>query len=328
LCQLTRLAIAFDIWLPQNGEDIVNVLNFIERVPFLTDLAVSNVYRSGFWRTWSSERAALREKVDLPRLERLTLVGDQAVMWAVLDHIRLPEHLELWLEPAVDGSHYPDDLERELQEEFVMRHLSQPSRMPSKLLVTFTEFHHREEARKDFVNLQLFRRDGHRLLSLPIRGLYSHADFLDWLHVTSAAVPWDILTETHLLFGDTLPPDHLLERVLRARRLVTLQAGKSVIVRMVELMRATRVVHMDDWDKTEAFLPGLRTLIAIGIRHEDLEALLRGWKAVNPHRAFETLILESCRVDFTAVDDLLKTFDLQSIQIQMVSVGQNCPTNA
>jgi hypothetical protein len=326
LCQLTRLAIGFDPYLSQNREDIVNVLNLIERVPFLTDLAISNVYRSGFWRTWSSERAALRERVDLPRLERLTLVGDQAVMWAVLDHIRLPEHLELWLEPAVVGSQYPDDLERVLQEEFLTRHLSQPSRMPSKLVVTYTEFQHGDTDRKDFVNLQLFHRDGQLLLSLPIRGVYSHDGLLGWLHVTAAAVPWDILKETHLLFGDTIPPDDLLERALRARRLVTLQAGNAVIVRMVELMRATRVVHMDSSDETEALLPGLRTLVAVGMRYEDFEALLRGWKAVNPYRTFKTLILEGCQVDFTAVDNLLKKFDLGSIQVRMVSVSHNCPT--
>jgi hypothetical protein len=315
--QLTRLAIGFSVKPSLSSKDIIDVLNVIERAPSLTDLAIRNVYRTSFWVQWSTERTTLRDKVNLPLLERLTLVGDSIVMQAVLDHVRLPDRLELWLEPAVEGSHYPDDHERKLQADFVANYLSQPYHIPRRLVVTHMEYEGRLGNRKDFVSFQLFCSDGHRPLSLPIRGEYSDAGFFYWMRDLTAALPWELLTETRLSLEDHLPQDELLKRTLQAGRLTTLRASSSAIVRMAEIMRVSMDAGSED--ERTVWLPELRKLVAVGVCLEDLKAFLLAWKDVNPHRTFETLILEGCRVDPGAVNMLIEHLEVPIVQVQLVS---------
>jgi hypothetical protein len=318
--QLTRLAIGFSIKASLASKDIIDVLNIIERAPSLTDLAIRNVYRAFFWVQWSTERTTLQDKVNLPLLERLTLIGDSIVMQAVLDHVQLPDRLELWLEPAVENSQYPDDPERTLQAEFVAHYLSQPYHIPSKLVVTHMECEGRHGGRNDFVSFQLFYSDGHRPLSLPIRGEYSDAGFFYWIRDVTAALPWDLLTETRLSLGDLLPPDELLKRTLRAGRLTTLHASSSAIARMAEIMRVS--MGAGSGDERTVWLPELRKLVAVGVCLEDLKAFLLAWKDVNPHRMFETLILNSTQVDSTAANTLLEQLDVRIVQVLVMSTSR------
>jgi hypothetical protein len=313
--QLTRLAIGFAGCISQ--DKIMNALNIIERSPRLTDLAVRNVFKDSFFLQWGrdTERTPLRDKVILPLLKRLTLIGDLVVMQAVLDHVKLPEHLEIWLEAGVEGRFFPDALERKLQTDFVTRYLSHPSRIPDKLqaLAASMECQDWNGNRKHFVSLQLSCSDGHRLLSLPHRGVFSYSGSLRWLCDITTALPWDMLTETRLSLGDLLPPDELLERTLRAGRLTTLHAGRSAVVRMAEIMRAS--LDSDSWDEPTGWLPALRILVAVGVCLEDLRSFLLAWRDVNPNRTFETLVLEGCQIDAEAVDVLLTQLVLQRIHV-------------
>jgi hypothetical protein len=302
LSQLTRLAIGFGVEFATTNEDIVSVLGIVECAPRLTDLAITNVGKD-----WEIAKS-LRGEVILPLLERLTLIGDMVVMNAFLGHIRLPEHLGLWLQPHIIENvysfymRYPDEFERNLQTNCVKRFLSQHSRVPNKLL--FTHVNIKRDAQPitllipppvDIVNLELFCINGHHLLSLPIRGVCSHAGFLDHLRDVASYLPWDMLTEARLILGDMLPPDELLAYVLRARKLATLHMSSCVIVGMVKIMRGA-LDGGTDVEPTDWF-PCLRTLVVTRVSLEDLKALLLAWKGVNPHRTFETLVLEGCRLD-------------------------------
>jgi hypothetical protein len=314
--QLTRLAIGLGGTV--TSQDIIlNALHIIESSACLTDLAFRTVSRDSFFDQWArdTERTPLRDKVILPLLKRLILIGDLVVMQAVLDHLKLPEHLELWLEAGVEGRLFPDDLERELQADFVTRYLSHPSRIPDKLQVLAAPMgcQDRDGNRKHFVSLQLSRSDGHRLLSLPHRGVYSYPGPLHWLHDITTALPWDMLTETRLSLGDFLPPDELLWRTVRAGRLTTLHAGSCALARIAKMIRAS--LDADSRDVRTGWLPALRTLVAVGVCLEDLRSFLLAWKDVNPNRTFETLVLEGCQIDAEAVDVLLTRLALQHIHV-------------
>jgi hypothetical protein len=268
LAQLTRLAISFNGEFAQGPEDITHLLGVLERAPTLTDLAIRNRTRDMEWEEWATDLPVLRDPIVLPRLERLTLVGDQIVMVAILNNIRLPEQLELWLQPEDGEDAWSDEPELNMQMLFVRRHLSRFARKPSKLVIAPLAL----PIRKHFwlyesLCAQFFGSDGRRLLTLPVQA--SVYGCTSWLVDILAVTPWDTVTEMRLyLAAIKLPGTRVpFTEVLRATCLEILHVDASAVAQMVNLIG----VH----GPPSPFLPALRTLVAVGVRVGDIQALLQ-----------------------------------------------------
>jgi hypothetical protein len=115
-----------------------------------------------------------------------------------------------------------------------------------------------------------------------------------------------VLEETHLIVGDWMPPDDLLERTLRARRIATLHASSFALVGMAKIMCGT----LDDDSGTEprGWLPELRTLVLVEVCLQELEEFLLAWKGVNPEPQLQRVTIEDCQFDVEALKTLLASW--------------------
>jgi hypothetical protein len=266
LAQLTRLAIAFHGIYSQSQEDITHILGIIESAPMLTDLAIRNRTRTDDWDEWATDFPVLRAPIILPQLEHLTLIGDQIVMVAVLNNMRLPDQLELWLQPEDGPDPWTDYPELEMQTLYVKRHLSHAAHKPSKLRIAPLELSREYDWMYNSIYAQFFCMDGRRTLVIPVQAsIYKR---FPWLEDLVAAIPWDTITEMHLYMATMeLSSACSFETMLQAPCLEVLHVDASAVAEV------TKAVHI--YGPPVPFLPALHTLVALGVRVGDLQVLLQ-----------------------------------------------------
>jgi hypothetical protein len=293
LAQLTRLAVeCYPHWW-QTRDDVPRLLSVIECASSLTDLAIRNYLRTQDMR-WDVTNVPLRDVAVLPCLRRITLVGDQIFMVALLQHIQLPADVELWLQPADTVA--PDAAELEVQMQFVQLHLSHPAHTPVKLVLkpmAIPSYDKDRHSWRDSIDVELYRADGRRMLCLPLRLPLSHDDFLSRLTALVNAVPWVSMAEVHLRTSSA-PPVTLLHAALRAPRLAVLHASAPALDSGMAALISAPPASDGDAHTAEPCLPALRKLVAVGMHAADLgyvEVLLR------QRRDAGTLVLEALELE-------------------------------
>jgi hypothetical protein len=290
LAQLRRLAVAFhaDWW--QDRQDLLHLLSIVQCTPLLTDLAIRNHLRT-LDMEWDVTNMPLRDVVVLPHLRRITLVGDQIFMVALLQHIQMPADVEIWLQPAdtVD----PDNAELEVQMQFVQLYLSHPAQTPVKLVLKPMAVPSHDKGRhswRESMDVELYHADGRRMLCLPLRLPRSHDEYMSRLTALADALLWTSVAEVHLR-TPSAPPAALLHKLLRAPRLAVLHARETALSEIAAFLPALSE-NSGGAHAPEPCLPVLHTLVAVGVPAGDLEhvkELLRARKNMASVLTFEAL---------------------------------------
>jgi hypothetical protein len=309
LPQLRRLAVSFEHGSWNTFRDVTNLLDVIQRASSVEHLAVRTWYRPDEWMQWIRERASLHDQVVLPQLSRLTLLGDQIIVTALLHHLWLPKDVDLCLDPTIDDED-PDWPELDAQRDFVKDFLLLPAHVPTKIVLSSKQ---KPPGFTFFTRMELFRADGSRALHLPICGHDTSGIYMPWLSNLGGAVPWDAVREVHIhMLG---PPDSLLRMTLRAPRLTVLKLGPSALSCMQRMLVKG--------ERCSPFLPTLRTLVASGTFVTDhLHTLLQAREDASPDHPLETLVIQPMQAGPVDLEHLIERWKHRIARILLTSREQ------
>jgi hypothetical protein len=295
LPQLRRLAISFEDSSWNTCEDVVNLLDVIQRASLIEHLAVRIWYRPDEWIQWWPERATFHDQVVLPRLSRLTLLGDQMIVVALLHHVQLPKNVDLYLDPIISHKN-PDWPELDAQRDFVKDFLLLPAHTPAKMVLS------RKRELHDFpffARMEFFRADGSRVLDIPICGKEFSDIYVRWFRGLASALPWEKLDEVHIHMLQ--PPESLLRMALCAPQVTFLELGPSALSCMQKMLAKG--------ERCSPFLPTLRTLVACGTFVPDhLQTLLEAREDASPDHPLETLVLEAVQAESADIAHLIDSW--------------------